>query len=114
MEFTREYFIEKFEAIPDNLWTIVYLTSELNSKCHCALGHCGVKLNDDDENEYTDEAWALSNILSSYHEMAFGFSADPSVLTHNNVWRINDDNLNRHLTGKTPKERILNALRDIV
>jgi len=113
MEFTREYFIKKFEAIPDNLWTIVDLTSELNPNCHCALGHCGVVEGEIDD-IYTDEAIALSDILEPYHKTVFGFSANPTNISHNNVWRINDDSSSRYLTGKTPKERILNALEDIV
>lgn len=109
-KYTKEYFIEKFEAIPDELFTMCDLTNPKNSACHCALGHCGVEADSDGFGYiYTKEALALSNILIDYHTSVFGFAAGIDSNTESNVWRINDDETKS--LGKTPKERILNALK---
>ncbi len=39
-KYTIDYFIKKFEAIPEELWCTGQLT--INGK-HCALGHTGIK-----------------------------------------------------------------------
>lgn len=90
MNYTREYFINKFEAIPDELWCVGAFTDGAGR--HCAYGHCGAKR----YSEHTIEGISLRFLLSA------------------NVARIND-NLHgqySHL-GSTPKERILNALKEL-
>lgn len=89
-----QYFIDKFEGIPEELWNEDgnYINSK-NRKCKCAMGHLGIwhssKLN--------DEAIALSSLIGS-----FGLVTD-----------INDGYPSYRKYGSTPKERILNALKEI-
>jgi len=114
-EFTKEYFIKKFKAIPNELWTIADLTKPTNGECHCALGHCGVTYTPENTYLYTDEAKALSDLLADYHFKLYGFKADEQQQNANgcqedNVWRINDETIK--LSG-TPKSRILTALKSI-
>lgn len=94
MKYDANYFIQKFEAIPENQWcTGIYV----HEGTRCALGHCGV-LNEDD-GEVVGEARGLCIVIES----AFG----PTV----NVTAINDGEDHRFLQF-TPKQRMLAALRD--
>lgn len=93
MKFDKEYFIKKFEAIPDEEIGM----GELDS--HCALWHCGVRIEDDDDDgEYivTPEAKALCEL--------FAKDKEPSCSA---VWSVNDN-----INGGSPKERILNYLKN--
>jgi|SRR6476469_951419 len=94
MSYDVDYFIRKFEAIPDELWT--------TGKCvagekRCAIGHCGERSlrNDDD---YGPEAQALISILGA-------FDTD--------VTDINDGCYLPENDPSTPKQRILKALYEI-
>lgn len=96
-EFTIEYFINKFEAIPEED------IGEGSLADHCALYHCGVRL---ERGEYvpTEEARTLGNIFSKTMSRE-NLSKDPT----SHVFVINDDpNL-----GKTPKQRLLNTLKKL-
>lgn len=91
MNYTINYFIRKFEAIPDNRWcTGAFYNKDTNS--YCALGHCGGTT----EKAYTVEGSELDYLFKEY-----GY---PSIAS------VNDD-----LTefGTTPKERILTVLNYI-
>lgn len=99
-QFTKEYFIEKFSAIPDQCWIIGELTDENNPNCHCALGHCGVSLTNDSNYVMTEESEALGSIFEYLY---------PSKLDYQRVYNVND--FYNPSLGKTPKERILTALR---
>ena len=89
MKFTPDYFIKKFDAIPESKWT----TNAFKDKngCKCALGHCGFTTG-----KPTPEGFALAEW--------FRF-IKTSVISVN-------DGFYREL-GSTPKERILNALLHI-
>jgi len=104
--FTKEYFIEKFEAIPEEEWTEGDLVTKLiNEKCQrCALGHCGMTTYE----IITEEAEALSMLLRPLH-------GDKHVTLFESVYRINDAFMftDFYELGDTPKERILNALAKI-
>ena len=95
MKYTKKYFIDKFQAIPEEKWTEGILSQE---GCCCALGHCGVL----DLAKPTEEAKELTHLLlpvtKKYIEPLFAGEI---------VYYINDscDEL-----GDTPKQRILNAL----
>jgi len=56
-----DYFIEKFESIPDENWTSGVLALENNRDCRCALGHMGIE----DEMNYvhTKESRALGKLF---------------------------------------------------
>lgn len=83
------YFIEKFEAIPEEYWCI---GSFGNGGIHCAFGHCGMR-------SYTD-------ILSDVAE------ADALNKISNDIVDVNDGYSQKY-KGQYPKERILSLLYDI-
>jgi hypothetical protein len=88
-EYTIDYFIEKFEAIPDNEIGLGGLSKQ------CALWHCGVRLN----TFATEESAALIKVFGA-----------PSEWMRSYVFKVNDDTEGR-FPGKSPKERILNRLK---
>lgn len=95
MEYTLDYFIEKFRAIPEDKIGAGHL------KNCCALYHCGVTTNQSGMYVKTAEAEALMKILGDEHDMGV-------------VYRLND-NLNNDYKkfGDTPKKRIVNKLTQI-
>lgn len=102
MEYNVDYFIKKFEAIPDFRWANnPTLTSPVPERT-CALGHCGLTSYD-----HNEESIALSNLLSLVVDKADSFER---------VWKLNDGGLGPEdmpYTQPTPKARILAALLDI-
>lgn len=98
-EYTIEYFERFFSEIPENKWIVCNLRNE-ESAC-CALGHLGV-VETKDGREYilNDKAKALGNIFKNV--LVDLEREDVSEY----VTEIND-------CGKgTPKERILNKLKE--
>lgn len=102
-----DYFIKKFEAIPEEKWYQGTYFNE-DKTAFCALGHCGQK-----DYKHTKQSIALINIFKK---------ADKAL----NVYNVNDGNYNWYsdvyiegfrdfniYLGDTPKERILNALYNI-
>lgn len=92
MKYTVDYFIKKFELIPEHKWI-----KWQHKDCFgngCALGHCGL----DNNNTITKESAAL--------EFLFLKELEDSVA------RIND-HLSPRYNQETPKQRILAALHDI-
>lgn len=108
MKYDVNYFIKKFEAIPEdnfisNDWEDAY-------RGHCAGGHCGLNGNNCDEG--TKEAISLAKVLS------------PLKVTNNKIvgfdtgyfwWKIPaiNDGSTKEYQQPTPKQRILAALYDI-
>lgn len=92
-KFTKEYFIEKFEAIPEENWITGKLVHPTKPGCHCALGHCGVREDNFGSWVETQESKALNKILGR------------------EAWYINDALSDRK--NHTPKARILSALKDV-
>lgn len=96
-----DYFIKKFEAIPENKWctgTLAYADPndpDVGIK-YCSLGHCGVRANIHGMYMLTDEAAALIKLFGGIAEDDYGV-----------VWWINDCNL------YNPKANILNKLKEI-
>jgi hypothetical protein len=94
-KFTVDYFINKFSAIPEELWCTNLFS---DGEKRCALGHCGQDLDTD-----TREGGALFNMI--FHATNLG----PE--------EINDGigfGGERHpYQQPTPKQRILAALHDI-
>lgn len=102
MQYTKEYFIEKFEAIDEEFWTtgvLMHVTYEGKTKC-CAAGFCGVI----PDNKLTDECLALGKMLRYLNPDKDEFEA---------VFLINDGICHNKKLGSTPKERILNALKSL-
>lgn len=98
MEFTIDYFIDKFSKLRED--EIGY--GEIDT--HCALFHCGIK---DDDYKDTPESNTLGRIFKDGIFNPRGISRD--LLSC--VYEINDDTHNLYISGDTPKQRILNALQ---
>lgn len=100
MEYTLDYFIKKFEAIPEEKWTTKSYGSD---GVHCALGHCM-------GNKYTltnseiETLVKLTGLCFGYTE----FEGGDSTLIAN----INDG-LNSNYKQETPKQRVLAFLNDL-
>ena len=90
-----DYFIRKFEAIPEERWTILEYVDR-SGRC-CALGHCGVREN------------ASGIGFASRESDARESDALTALLPK--IAQINDDIDGR--LGGTPKQRILDALRRV-
>lgn len=86
MNYTVDYFIAKFEAIPDEQWCVGEFTDQ--ERRHCAVGHCL------DRMQLTEESKALVRLMG-----------------HNTTF-VNDG-VDPDYQQPTPKARILAALRDI-
>lgn len=92
MKYDVDYFIQKFEAIPEDEWGMGWLANELTGK-KCMLGHCGQR----DYINPTPEVEALSRIF------------DLEWTTE--LYEINDGiGKWKHLAIK-PKDRVLKALK---
>lgn len=90
--FTVDYFINKFQAIPEEQWTTEKFSNDLGQ--HCALGFCGWSQTKDE----LQEGRALIDLCWNY--------LDSSI-----AW-INDG-LEDKYQESTPKSRVLAALNDI-
>lgn len=111
--YTVDYFIEKFEAIPEEKWTTGELVRE--GGCMCVLGHCGLSDPVKDYVNPTAEALALGNILLQHDRIKArtreDISEGPAIEA---CWQLNDSGHDIYgFTEPTPKQRILAALRDI-
>lgn len=90
MTYDKAYFIQKFEAIPEENWITHAYSDYRDDSRHCAMGHCGVR-----SCESTDEGIALSHLF------------DNSGM---NPMSVNDGDKGFESFGSTPKQRILHAL----
>lgn len=90
MNYDVNYFIKKFEAIPEDEWCVGHFINPDNQKQRCVIGHCGGS-----EKCTTIEEMSLSKLLG-----------------RGETFDINDDN-NPNYHQPTPKQRILAALYDI-
>jgi hypothetical protein len=75
MIYDRDYFIKKFEAIPEGE------IGKASIKNHCALWHCGV----DDQYNMTDEAQALLSVISATIEGVYCINDDPKNSAKENI-----------------------------
>ena len=98
-KYDRDYFIRKFEAIPDELWMTESYTD--GTRC-CAYGHCGRRSakHPCDDDPHTPESRALSVLFEA------------AGITFLRVAPINDGYCLEY-QQHTPKARILAALRDL-
>lgn len=106
--YTVDYFINKFEAIPENKWND-FIQYDVQSDTRCAFGHCGIEKhylkygNPVVDGTETKEGQGLIDLFrnSGYH-------------TASGNW-VTDVNNGRSDTYQqpTPKQRILAALYDI-
>ena len=94
IEYNKEYFIAKFEAIPEEKWITDKLTDDCDKESHCAFGHCGMRV----FGNYTYESLGLKDLFAT---------------KKTSVIAVNDDDNQEKYKGNTPKERILNFLKSI-
>lgn len=87
MNYDCQYFITKFQRIPERKWTIG-TCDDFNGK-HCALGHCGGV---DKDIYLTEESAALSELCNMIVQINDNYSSEIS----------------------SPKKRVLAALYDIL
>lgn len=92
MTFTVDYFIAKFEAIPEEKWCTGVFENHVGQKC--ALGLCGGGIT----NPEATEAYALTEIFED---------------NRLNITSVNDSKRQKKYHQPTPKQRVLAALRDI-
>ena len=99
-DYTLDYFIQKFEAIPEDNWSVGYIGHD---GYRCALGHCGVREVKDKSTlpeRDKDYGWLMTEEAYALADVAFGGLIDK-------IWKLNDRAEDK---GTTPKSRILNHL----
>jgi len=104
MKYNVDYFINKFEAIPDIYWTSF---KYVNGNAYCAMGHCGFR-----HFTVTPEGKALDALFDKYgiHVLAVNDGAH-GYFNMNEAREI--QNWYWAQAGETPKERVLNVLYTI-
>lgn len=95
MNYSVQFFIDKFSAIPEDRWVIGEFSDFSDNNNCCALGHCGVR-----NNMGTLEGTALGKLFKI-------LCPDDSF-----VAQVNDGEATQY-GQQTPKTRILAALYDI-
>lgn len=95
--FDVDYFLNKFDAIPENEWTTHTYTRYEEVVKHCVFGHCGVRVANGIDTTFTNESQALVYL--------FDQSLKISVIN------INDNNVGFAFDlEETPKQHIMSAL----
>lgn len=104
-QYTTEFFLNFFSKIPTKRWT---LGMGHRGGPRCALGHLGCDFTGDPR----PNARALGEILRPVYEGSkfSGIGKSPNTV----VSSINDDYTQICFKGKTPRARILNALRKAI
>lgn len=105
MEYNVEYFINKFEPIPESYWCAcgtIGDRSKINIESTCALGFCGGYI------EFSYESRCLAKVISEYYYL---IGKEPFYNLDLVVYHINDTH--NIINLPTPKERILHALYTI-
>lgn len=120
-EYTADYFIEFYEAIPYDLWITGLYTDQCAGKtCCCALGHLGVTGSTPWPLKEGDKANALINLFKSY--LRFKPHPNKSIqAVYLSVMSVNDGDtsivsleypeLYDVMKPLHPKDRILAALK---
>ena len=103
---TVEYFIAKFEAIPDDKWHVGSYDGPDNS--HCALGHCGEYPASPENHEARTLTGLLMHVRGDTSLRARTIPGSGG----NGPAVVNDGKSSRY-QQPTPKARILAALRDV-
>lgn len=104
--YTTSYFIDFFSSIPNKEWTEG--TEDNEQGQFCALGHTSRDMRTGDFNQNTQKRYALANLFES---------ADTSsdMPGEELVAEINDADYGSRFysLGKTPRTRIVKALRNL-
>lgn len=91
--YTIDYFINKFEAIPEDKWHTGNYCSDIDNSQKCALGHCMTE-----EIYWTKETSDLTELVKTFTKLEV-----PDV----------NDKVSDEYPQDTPKKRILAVLYDI-
>lgn len=103
-----EYFVAKFEAIPEDKWATGILFNQIDGT-KCVLGHCGVV--DYEDKILNEKVKSLVEILDPVYKLTNNHKRHPYGKSYATVYKFNDLNEGDvGALGETPKERILNAL----
>lgn len=97
-----DYFIKKFEAIPEEKWND-YIQYDRQEDTRCAFGHCDPLNKSYVQGSQTKEGQSLIKIFKS---VGWGVTTDNWITDVNN-------GLSKEYQQSTPKARILAALYDI-
>lgn len=103
--YTVDYFISKFQAIPESLWASGSFSNR--GRC-CAAGHCGINVESDYDGNA--EAKAFVNIFRTIKISNMGRVYKNELF--DTVVVVNDGFAEQY-PQPTPKQRILAALYDI-
>jgi len=98
-KYTVDYFIEKFSAIPEEMWTVGE-TEDIDGK-KCALGFCSLK----SANNSNKETKSLCIILKPYLINIAPFRTNH--ILNEEIWYVNDRMINHN---RNPKKNILDGL----
>lgn len=102
--YTPKHFIKKFSAIPEDRWTTKMYRNNITGQC-CALGHCLYTKAGKRRNK--DEADALANLFPPHLSVSVIDINDNAGLPVSMELPVSVK------FGKTPKTRVLGALRYI-
>lgn len=103
--YTIDYFINKFEAIPEELF---FEGRFIEGDKKCSAGHCGTNDENFHNNELPLETHALISLLKPFKVECDYYRSD----LMKTIAAINDGT-NPNYQQPTPKQRILAALYDI-
>lgn len=109
MKYDVDYFIAKFEEIPEELWCVYSQSESVGNKIqHCAYGWClpNPKYNKTQGGERTEEGKKLHELINTLPILT------PALGNYNAVAPINNGDYDEY-QQPTPKQRILAALYDI-
>lgn len=112
--YTIEYFIEKFEKIPENKWCVDVLGNHLGQRC--AQGHCmrdaEIKYLQSLHNKINLDIYikTMRNINKEVRALNAIFGEDSDGLI---IAQINNSDHNDY-TQYHPKQRVLAALKDLL
>jgi hypothetical protein len=102
IKYTVEYFINKFEAIPEENWCTL---SFMNGNAKCAYGHCGVFNRDTFESKHTPESSALTYLTTGQP-----IKSDDIICAV--IDKVNDGD-HKDYPQPTPKQPVLAFLYDL-
>lgn len=101
-----DHFINKFRAIPEEMWCTTEFINGSGSKC--ANGHCGIRSIID----FNNESMALQKVFSPLMVTSMGVLINDYVNYSLKAAYINNGDTDQY-QQPTPKQRILQALYDI-
>jgi hypothetical protein len=112
MTYDVDYFINKFQAIPEDKWIRLRLYHEDTGAC-CANGHCGVRAEGHITEEYPEEAKELQKVLAPLPVHYTNGDPIEDAGNYSKKAAYINNGIAKEYIQETPKQRILAALYDI-